>query len=146
MKYDGESLGDEHNGFGKRRLKHSGMDIASSVCVFVAVLLTAVVLVAARIIDACTPGGMNEESPIALIMKMAIQVPVGYQLRVAHWKRQKTVPPAADQAIPNRQDFALDGTATQTPGTGMGPSVRSKWCAARRGRHTKPVGLLVYEQ
>jgi hypothetical protein len=80
MNYDSDFLDDEHDRFEEHHLKHSVLGIASLVIVIVAALFVALLIAVAGVIDAKTPGGMDEESPIAIILGITMLGGMGLDL------------------------------------------------------------------
>lgn len=64
----------------RAELKHSGLGIASFVMSVVAGFLTFTTIVAAGVVEATTPGGMDEESALAMVIGLLILAFLGMSL------------------------------------------------------------------
>jgi hypothetical protein len=67
MHYDEDMIDDE-----PPRLKHSGLGIASFLIALGACLLELVIISAAGVLEATTPGGIDENSSVAVLLGLAL--------------------------------------------------------------------------
>lgn len=56
----------------ERPMKHSGIGIASFAMSLGILIVTFILVVVAGVMEASTPGGINEESPAAIMLGLAI--------------------------------------------------------------------------
>jgi len=78
--YDQQWGGDAHGGKPADSYPHSGMGIASFIMAIAVGIGAFALVIAAGVIEASTPGGMDEESPIAIIIGLGIFGVMGLNL------------------------------------------------------------------